>query len=233
MPTLTSRGAASARGFGLLGAAPLNLQTATFTSPGSWTAPAGVTSLVVLTGAGGNGEPASEFWAPNRIGYVAAAGVFSGSAGTIDGFTTYEYATNEARSVLAGFNSSTADRTIVWGPPVYYWNPTTSKYYTFFGDFQSRRVRGTMTASAGPWDNTTQTIIRSYGDEWYFNGEAFFSSPETAGGTSFAFGNTYPGGVGGAATPVTTTNVPVTPGQTYTMSPAEDSGGYITFQYYA
>jgi hypothetical protein len=230
MPTLTSRGAASARGFGLLGAAPLNLQTATFTSSSSWTAPAGVTNLTVLTGKGGDGEPASEFWASSQIGYVAAAGIFSGSAGTIDGFTTYEYATNEARAVLAGFNSSTADRTIVWGPSIYYWNPTTSKYYTQGGDFQSRRVRGTMTASAGPWDNTSQTIIRSYGDEWYFNGEAFFSSPETTGGTSSAFGFTYPGGVGGPATPSTTTNVSVTPGQTYSITV---SGGYVTFQYLA
>jgi len=89
MPTLTSRGAASARGFGLLGAAPLNLQTLTFTSSGNWTAPAGVTNLTVLTGAGGTGEPGSEGWYSGNLGYLAYSYEWGGSQGAINAAPTY------------------------------------------------------------------------------------------------------------------------------------------------
>ena len=231
MPTLTSRGAASARGFGLLGAAPLNLQTTTFTSSSSWTAPIGVTNLTVLTGKGGDGEPASEFWAPNQIGYTAYSYEWSGAGGAIDGAPQYDQVRSSGLATIAGFNSSTADRTIVWGPSLYYYNPATQKTTFVGGDFISRRVRGTITPSSGPWDNNSSQQVKGIGNGWYFNGETFFSSPETTGGTSSAFGNTYPGGVGGAATPITTTNVSVTPGQTYGITVG--AGGYVTFQYLA
>lgn len=232
MPTLTSRGAASARGFGLLGAAPLNLQTATFTSPGSWTAPAGVTNLIVLTGAGGTGTPFSEGWFTGNLGTAAYSYETSSTGGSIELTPTYQQVTDYANSVLAQINSSTADRTVTWAQYIYYTNPTTYKT-TIEAPFVSRRIRGLATKAYGPWDNSSGQYVLGIGNGWGMYAEIYSSEAATTGGTSYAFGNTYPGGVGGAATPITTTNVSVTPGQTYTMSPAEDSGGYITFQYYA
>lgn len=231
MPTLTSRGAASARGFGLLGAAPLNLQTATFTSSGSWTAPIGVTNLIVLTGAGGTGTPASSGWYSSSLGYIAYSNEWSGSLGSLSAAPTYLDVYDSSTSTLSGLNSSTGDRTIAWGPVRFYYNPATTKTYTVYEDFVTKRVRGTIVQSSGPWDNRSYQPVLGIGNGWYIAGEQYFEEPATTGGDSGAFGNNYAGGNGGAATPVTTTNVAVTPGQTYTITVA--SGGYITFQYYA
>lgn len=230
MPTLTSRGAASARGFGLLGAAPLNLQTATFNSSGSWTAPAGVSNLTVLTGAGGTGIPFSESWATSSIGYAAYSYETSSTGGSVDNTPTYEGVTGYAEAVLASINNSTADRTVVWAAYRYFYNPTTYKTIVE-SDYVSRRIRGTAVKYVGPWDNTTYQPVRGIGSGWYMAAEQYFSEGPTAGGTSSAFGNSYAGGADGPATPVTTNNVAVTPGQTYTITVA--SGGYVTFQYLA
>ena len=56
MPTLISRGAASAQAFGLTNGS-LNLTTTTFTSNGTWVAPAGVALVLVLSGRGQDGSP--------------------------------------------------------------------------------------------------------------------------------------------------------------------------------
>lgn len=231
MPTLTSRGAASARGFGLLGAAPLNLQTALFTSSSSWTAPIGVTKLTVLTGKGGDGEPFSEGWYNGNLGYLAYSYEWSGTEGQLNAAPTYLDVYNDSTGTLSGLNSSTADRVVAFGPVLYYYNPSTTKTYTVFSDFTSKRVRGTIVQSVGPWDNRSTQPVRGIGSGWYIAGEQYFSSGPTTGSTTTAFGNTYLGGVGGAATPVTTTNVSVTPGQTYGITVG--AGGYVTFQYLA
>lgn len=229
MPTLTSRGAASARGFGLLGAAPLNLQTATFTSSGSWTAPVGTTNLTVLTGAGGSGTPFSEGW---YTGNLLAAYSYSTSdtGGSIENTPTYEQVTSYAESVLGDLNSSTADRTKYWTVYRYFYNPSTYKTIVE-SDFTSRRMRGVVTKYEGPWDNKSGQYVQGIGGGWYMRAELYSSEAATTGADSTAFGNTYAGGVGGAATPVTTNNVAVTPGQTYSISVG--SGGYVTFQYLA
>lgn len=230
MPTLTSRGAASARGFGLLGAAPLNLQTATFTSSSTWTAPAGVTNLIVLTGAGGTGTPFSEGWYSGNLGTAAYSYETSSTGGSIELTPTYQQVTDYANSVLAQINSSTADRTVTWVQYVYYTNPTTYKT-TIDAPYISRRIRGTATKSYGPWDNSSGQYVLGIGNGWGMAAEIYSSEAATTGGTTTAFGNSYAGGDGGAATPVTTNNVAVTPGQAYAISVA--SGGYVTFQYYA
>lgn len=231
MPTLTSRGAASARGFGLLGAAPLNLQTATFTSSSSWTAPIGVTNLTVLTGAGGTGTPFSEGWYNGNLGFLAYSYEWGGTEGTLNSAPTYLDVYNDSTGTLSGLNSSTADRVVAFGPVLYYYNPSTTKTYTVFSGFTSKRVRGTIVQSVGPWDNRSTQPVRGIGNGWYIAGEEYFSSGPTTGDTTTAFGNSYAGGDGGAATPITTTNVSVTPGQTYGITVG--AGGYVTFQYLA
>lgn len=229
MPTLTSRGAASARGFGLLGAAPLNSQTATFTSSGSWTAPAGVTNLTVLTGAGGTGTPFSSEWInDSSLGYAAYSYESDNTTGVVNGAPTYAEIATYGDSVLASINSSTADRTVSWTEYRYFYNPSNQKTLTLTGTTTSR-VRGVVVKTFGAWDNTSSQPVLGLGNGWYFGGEQYYEQAATTGGNSSAFGNTYAGGVGGAATPVTTNNVTVIPGQTYTITVA--SGGYVTFQY--
>lgn len=53
--------------------------------------------------------------------------------------------------------------------------------------------------------------------------------PPTTGASATAFGKTFPGGTGVAATPVTFTNVPVMPNTQYTL--AVPSGGSVQFTY--
>lgn len=230
MPTLTSRGAASARGFGLLGAAPLNLQTTTFTSSTSWVAPTGVTNLLVLTGKGGDGEPFSEGWSYQNIGIAAYSYEWGDAGGSAELTPTYEQVTGYANGVLAEINGSTSDRTVTWTEYRYFYNPTTQKT-TVEASYTSKRIRGTAVKYVGPWDNSSGQLVLGIGSGWYMAGEQYFASGPTTGDTTTAFSNTYPGGVGGAATPITTTNVSVTPGQTYGITVG--AGGYVTFQYLA
>ena len=59
MPTIITRGAASARGFGFAGKFVLKPSQQAYTTPGtySWVAPAGVTSVSVVAVGGGGGGP--------------------------------------------------------------------------------------------------------------------------------------------------------------------------------
>lgn len=54
--------------------------------------------------------------------------------------------------------------------------------------------------------------------------------PATTGASATGFGKTFPGGTGGAATPVPYNNVAVTPGASYPL--VVPSGGSITITYY-
>jgi hypothetical protein len=56
------------------------------------------------------------------------------------------------------------------------------------------------------------------------------SNPPTTGASTTGFGKTFPGGTGGAATPVTYNNVAVTPGASYKL--VVPAGGSITITYY-
>lgn len=54
-------------------------------------------------------------------------------------------------------------------------------------------------------------------------------TPATTGASSTAFGKTFPGGTGGAATTTTFTNIAITPGASYSI--VVPSGGSITITY--
>lgn len=58
-----------------------------------------------------------------------------------------------------------------------------------------------------------------------------YNNPATTGAATTGFGKSFPGGTGGAATPVTYTNVALTPGEKYNLS--IPSGGSITIAYLA
>lgn len=66
---------------------------------------------------------------------------------------------------------------------------------------------------------------------YYFTGSATtITIPATTGAAASGIGKTFPGGVGGPATPVAYSNVPVTPGASYPVT--VPPGGSITITYY-
>ena len=67
MPTLITRAAASGRGFGLFESG-ITTRKETFTSSGSWVCPAGVTSLIYVTGKGQ--DATSDYYAVSTNYYV-------------------------------------------------------------------------------------------------------------------------------------------------------------------
>lgn len=73
------------------------------------------------------------------------------------------------------------------------------------------------------YEETTITVY-TYGDAPYYPGTA-----ATTGASATAFGKTFPGGTGGAASTTTFSNIPITPGATYSI--VVPSGGSITITY--
>lgn len=67
------------------------------------------------------------------------------------------------------------------------------------------------------------------GTRCYYHTQHYDEVPPSTGSSTTAFGKTFPGGLGGAATPVTYNNVAVTPGPNSLVIP---SGGSVTFSYY-
>lgn len=235
MPTIISRGAASARGYGFSQAtapappAPV-LQTVTFTSSGTWVAPAGVSLVTTASGYGEAGEPGGAGWFYGNAGYFAYSYSDTLRAGSPDATPSYADVTGYAQASLSSVNSSSADRVVTYFPVVYYYNPNTNGTTVFYSDPVSRRVRGLGTATSGPWGNTSGQLVKGIGDGWYFSIEQYFEYGPTTGASATALGLTFPGGDGGPPGTTTYNNVSVTPGASYFIS--IPSGGSVTLQYY-
>ena len=96
MPTIITRGAATVRGFGFgSSGAGGTLQTVTFTSNGTWTAPVGVSLVTTLTGVGQDGSPAgwvgmysADGGTVSYVEYTAPSGI---SSSTIEGRAQAEW----------------------------------------------------------------------------------------------------------------------------------------------
>lgn len=237
MPKLSSFSGMSARGFGEFGTT-LSLVTTTFTSSGSWTAPAGVTKLTVLSGRGSNGQ--SDYWSPTYVtrAQVSSAGYPTTNPAYLDWSVPYNYAVSAANSINA---SGTGPRTVSI-PNEYYWvvNNVTSEWVGYpFGFGGSQYVQGSATVVLSPSSIPTSGNI---------DGPTFFPTYQiatfwvqidvyytgAAGTASSGFGQTFPGGAAsGGTAPITTfTNVTVTPGTTYSISiPTDRPDPYVTIQY--
>lgn len=236
MPTIITRGAASARGYGFSqttsGAG--SLQTVTFTSSGTWVAPAGVTNLVAVIGQGGSSTS-------DYIGGASAASAGVSNAGSGSGANTLPLAasavadqpTTVAGLLNSGYTGSvlsTNTRTFVFYP-----NNTFSFSDSGGGPYPLIPVNGTWSVSG-----SASSSSLGYGDSAYYVavGQAYL--PGSAGGTTTAFGYSFPGAsqvgsypnaTGQSASSVTYTNVAVTPSNSYSISVA--SGGSVVIQYYA
>lgn len=232
MPTIVTRGGASARGFGFAGTT-LNLVTVTLTSSTTWVAPAGVTNLVAVIGQGGSSTS-------DYIGGASANSAGVSNAGSGSGPNTLPISASSvygpvdtAASILNNGGYS--------GFPVY------SRTFVFYpdnsfsfsdsggGSFGLYSVAGSWSVSGGPFSGNL-----NYGDSASYTavGQAYY--PGSSGGTTTAFGYSFPGAsqvgsypnaTGQSATPVTYNNVAVTPGNSYSIS--VPSGGSVIIQYLA
>lgn len=237
MPTIVTRGAASARGFGFAGV-DLNLTTVTITSSTTWTAPTGVTNLVALIGQGGSSSS-------DYQGGISAASSDAGSSSSGSGSNSLPLSAsavyNTSNICASAFNaggyrsaSYAVDRSFTfYANNTFSWSD--SYPYGSSGLFPYYLVAGTWSLVGSPLSGSL-----SYGDSasYYAAGDAIL--PGSSGGNTTGFGYTfsgaaqvgsYPSATGQAATPVTYTNVAVTPGVGYSISVA--SGGSVIIQYLA
>lgn len=238
MPTIVTRGAASARGFGFAGKG-LNITEQTFTSSTTWVAPAGVTNLVAVIGRGGSST--SDYQGGISVANVSVSNSASGS-GANNLPVSYSSVANTASICASVFNAGgyrqatyALDRAFTFyagSPATFSWSDT-FPYGT--GTFPYYLVSGTWNWTGSPLSGTL-----TYGSSasYYAYGDVIY--PGSAGSNTTAFGYTfsgasqsgsYPNATGQSATPVTYTNVAVTPGNSYSISVA--SGGSVTIQYLA
>jgi len=239
MPTIITRGAASARGYGFSQASSGagSLQTVTFTSSTTWVAPAGVTNLVAVIGAGG---PSSD----DAPGGISVASVNVGNSVSGSG------ANNLPISAAAAYNTANICASI------YNAGGYQSAVHAFDRDFTFYSNNTFSWTDSNPWGSGTfpyylvagtwglagSPLSGSLGYPGSFGyaavGEVIF--PGGPGGTTTAFGYSFPGASqvgsypnasGIPATSVTYNNVAVTPGNSYPITVA--SGGSVVIQYYA
>ena len=246
MPTIVTRGGASARGFGFAGKA-LNLVTVTLTSSTTWVAPVGVTNLVAVIGQGGSST--SDYVGGLSACYVSVTNSASGSGANSLPISGSGLANDASIFVsLSGasngyylYNSTNGATNAKDDSFIFYASNTFSfsKSYPYgTGSFPYVLVPGTWyVANTG-----TYPLSSSYGygstPSYYATGSAYF--PGSAGSNTTAFGYTfsgasqvgsYPNATGQSATPVSYTNVAVTPGNSYPVTVA--SGGSVIIQYLA
>lgn len=240
MPNFISFGAGSIRAFGGLNSSavgpsppppppppPPTPTVVTFTESGTWVA--NTSSILVLTGQGGNGEPAGSAWIDSNLNPTSYSYETSDAGGSVDNTPYYYQLVEYGDSVLSSINYSTAERTVTYSRFNYFYNPSTQKTI-ITSDFSTHTIRGLAYKSGSIWNNTSSNPVQGIGNGWYLRAEQFFSTPETTGAASTALGYSFPGGTGGAASPVTYNSVPVNFGQTYTINVG--AGGFVTLEYY-
>ena len=253
MPTIVTRGVASARGAGTFSAAPPPppppptptpppppgpppvFQTVTFNSSGVWTAPAGVTTIQNLQVAGGLYSFSEGFFTYNTT-YGAAYVPSFDFVGSPGAFTTYAQAGAHADGVLAAANSGgTGDRYITLDPLLLGWNPSTGGYFTQPSNPQTYRVIGVAERVLGPWDNRSSSPVGGPNQpsvEWGIGVQVYQEGGAFPGSPSSAFGRTAAGttSAGQPQVIVNASVVSVTPGQQYNIEVGGVSG-YVTFQF--
>ena len=259
MPTIVTRGVASARGAGTFSAAPPPppppppsptpppppppgpppvFQTVTFNGSGSWTAPSGVSTIQNLQVAGGTFTQTTEEWVYFSSLFGVVLSTQSGTPiqpGDDPVSYTYAQAGSFADAQLASYNSGGSG-----ARDVNFTNLTLTafpssppQYWSSINGFGSTRVRGVLTATSGPWDNRSGQIANGLsGVFWYIGGETFFPGQTANGTPSSAFGFTAAGTTSAGQPQIITSasSVSVTPGQQYNIQ-VGDSNGYVTFQF--
>ena len=256
MPTIVTRGVASARGAGTFSAAPPPpppppptptpppppppgpppvFQTVTFNTSGTWTAPSGVTVIQNLQVAGGLYFDDPGGFGEQTIPVATYTGSYD-SPGSSDGLS-YVNVASYSNAVLRNFNSGgTGDRSVTYDPIALYWNPSTNGYYWNFEPAVTLRINSVAFRSSGPWDNNSTALVGGPTQpptSWNIGVAVFIPSEgEVPGTPSSAFGYTAAGTTSAGQPQVISgaSSVSVTPGQQYNIQ-VGGSSGYVTFQF--
>lgn len=238
MPTVLTRGAGSARGFGLFESG-ITTRKETFTSNGSWTCPVGVTSLIYLRGKGQDGtsdtpQTISRTYTAFGVGTGSGANPAPADWSTLYGDATANYAQVTVGAISGPTSIYTSNVSVYPGGS---WSYTASGGFDADGFYIS--YLSPLSASGGA--ATSGTIAYAGGTFEYGRWSFAFTRVlyGSAGANTTAFGYTFAGGslsgsypnqVGNAAATTTYTSVAVTPGTTYNF--VVPSGGSVEFAYY-
>lgn len=228
MPTVISRGAGSARGFGFGSGTTGTLQTVTFTSNGTWVAPAGVSVVSTMTGYGQDGSPS---YGSSTFTYNAAPGY-----GTSAPFAQW----GDLYSSAAATQSALAAAIGNYGPSSFVGAygirvQSDNKWDVIYESIEdlSYAIIDTVSAvyagSGSP--QTSGNIVFAGLNFSAWNVSATYHAPGFQGAAATAIGKTFPGGFDGPPPTTTYNNVSVTPGTSYSI--VVPSGGSVTLQYYA
>lgn len=251
MPTIVTRGAASASGYGF-GRAPSAppppppppgppppppppepvLQTVVFDSSTSWTPPVGVLVSVALTGGAYTESGGGWVYVTGGNNFAFYSQTGTSQSGSVDAWYSYAQAGAVGDSALADINSGgTGDRIATWNQVRNFYNPNTGGFYDQ-ADFVSQRVRGTAVPASGPWDNRSEAQVRGIGNGWYFGIEVYYPPTGGDGTPSSAFGFSVAGGTA-STSPGSATyyEVYVNAGSTYNIE-VGSSGGSVVVQFY-
>jgi hypothetical protein len=258
VPTIVTRGVASARGAGTFSAAPPPpppppptptpppppppgpppvFQTVTFNSSGVWTAPSGVSIIQNLQVAGGLYSFSDGFFSFDSTGNIYAARYTPSfdSPGSSDGLS-YINVASYSNAVLRNFNSGgTGDRFVTYDPIGLYWNSSTNGYYWGFESSVTLRINGVAQRLLGPWDNNSPALVGGPTQpptEWSIGVQVYNEGGEFPGSPSSAFGFTAAGttSAGQPQVIVSSAAVSVTPGQQYSIE-VGGASGYVQFQF--
>lgn len=236
MPTLITRGAASGRGFGLLESGTTTRKQV-FTSSGSWTCPAGVTSLIYVKGKGQDGT--SDYPVDRNYRYnLFKAGTGTGANPAFaDWSQIYDPMLADYNSLTTGAIQGGGAATKTTNLTVYpnsSWTYTESAPVSWSGFYINSKSIG---SDGGPQTSGTIVYAAVFTSFWVIQMQyvAFGSAGSDTTGFGYTFSGgalsgSYPNQSGAAATPVTYNSVSVTPGTTYNF--VVPSGGYVEFAYY-
>ena len=252
MPTIVTRGVASARGAGTFSAAPPPppptptppppgpppvFQTVTFNSSGVWTAPAGVSTILNLQVAGGLYSFSDGFFQGEQVN--VATYFPNNDPGLTPGSLTYAQVGAYADTVVAQFNTSSPasilpDRNVTFSQLDLQWDPTLGYRY-IYRPAETYRVQGEAFISGGAWYNRTNEIVGGPNippQDWALSVAVYTPGGAFLGGPSSAFGYTAAGTTSAAQPQVITgaSTVSVTPGQQYSIE-VGTSNGYVQFQF--
>lgn len=250
MPLLGTRGVASAKGFGFTNKS-LKLVTVNFSAgTTNWVCPAGVTSLVTLTGKGADGNYGSWNNADGGSPYLYTGSIFvnypvnpGGTAypNTTTSATVYNDQVTAYNALLSAI-TATSQATATSFSYTYYewftkWPTSTQNARSATGGGGVYAYRRTTPSAVYTVPNDSSLIINrtSSSGEGYMNGINIFS-PGSSGASSTGFSKTFNGGSGqttpsgspGTATTTQYTNVAVTPGTTYPVV----NNGTMSITYY-
>lgn len=223
------------------GPRPGTLTTVSFTSNGTWVAPAGVSTVVSASGKGANGVSdyvgtvyTAAYWASrNTVAspsapYAQWGTLYNAYSTLLNALASKSYPSYAPTTPLpyGSFTNVAANDT---------WENIT---YTFTGVAYYLTGYSTSTIGAPQTSgNITYASLTDFTAGWTIDVTGYIAGG--AGAASTALGQTFPGGtytgsypngVGNAAVTTTFTNIAVTPGDSYPI--VVPSGGVVTLQYY-